>query len=413
MPQYQYTSSDENGELRLGFIEAGSEESARNMLAEQGIVAVSVELTSANHGSANQDSIESQPSGSSAWMTTDEHVEVVGQIGHLVSAGLPLAAGLRTLSEEVPSKRMRKVFDRLSAGLDRGETLEDVLKSESSDLPEWLSAVFEAGTKSGRLPQCIQHFIEFSRLRAGIRIKLLTSMVYPVILLVAGLAVCTFLCHLVIPDFREIFEGFGTELPGITEMIFALSSVVEVAILYWPLTLLAVWGSIIAVWFLSNSILGAAGVRRLVYQIPLIGRVFKQSALAEFSQLLALMIEARMPLPEALKLVGGAVRDPNLSEGARLAAKLIEAGDSFTDLRGVVRGIPDELLRVPGWGNNDSSLVESLRVSSEVFALQSEISGRSVAGMATPGAVLIAGSMIGITVIALFMPLIKLLNDLS
>lgn len=340
-------------------------------------------------------------------------MEVVCQIGHLVSAGLPLAAGLRTLSEEVPSKRMRKVFERLSAGLDRGETLEDVLRSESSDLPEWLSAVFEAGTKSGHLPECIQHFIEFSRLRAGIRIKLLISMVYPVILLVAGLAVCAFLCHLVIPDFREIFEGFGTELPRITEMILALSSIVEVAILYWPMTLLAVWGSIIAVWFLSNSILGAAGVRRLVYQIPLIGRVFKQSALAEFSQLLALMIEARMPLPEALKLVGGAVRDPNLSEGARLAAKLIEAGDSFTDLRGVVRGIPDELLRVPGWGNNDSSLVESLRVSSEVFALQCEITGRSLAGMATPATVLIAGGMIGITVIALFMPLIKLLNDLS
>ena len=408
MPQYQYTSSDENGELRLGFIEASSEEAARDLLAEQGIAAESIELTS-----SRQSKSESASSENSVWMTTDEHVEVVGQIGHLVSAGLPLAAGLRTLSEEVPSRRMRKVFDRLSAGLDRGETLEEVLKSESSDLPEWLSAVFEAGTRSGRLPECIQHFIEFSRLRAGIRIKLLISMVYPLILLGAGLAVCVFLCSLVIPDFREIFEGFGTDLPWVTERILALSSVVEDMVLYWPLALLFFWGSVIAVWLLSKLIFGAAGVRRLVYEIPLVGRVFKQSALAEFSQLLALMVEARMPLPEALKLVGGAVRDPNLSEGAFLAAKLIEAGDSFADLRGVVRGIPDELLRVPGWGNNDSSLVESLRVSSEVFALQSEITGRSLAGMATPATVIIAGGMIGITVIALFMPLIKLLNDLS
>ena len=150
MPQYQYTSSDENGELRLGFIEAGSEESARDLLAKQGIVAGSVELTTSNEVAP-----ESPASDDSVWMTTDEHVEVVGQIGHLVSAGLPLAAGLRTLSEEVPSRRLRKVFDRLSAGLDRGETLEDVLKSESRDLPDWLAAVFEAGTKSGRLPECI------------------------------------------------------------------------------------------------------------------------------------------------------------------------------------------------------------------------------------------------------------------
>lgn len=408
MPQFQYTSSDENGELRLGFIEASSEESARELLAKQGINAESIEQTN-----SDQPTTEASSSAESFSMTTDEHVEVVGQIGHLVSTGLPLAAGLRTLSEEVPSKRLQKVFDRLSTGLDQGKSLEDVLQSESRDLPEWLSAVFTAGTKSGRLPECIQHFIEFSRLRAGIRIKLLISLIYPVILLVVGLAVCGFLCSFVISDFRSIFEDFGTDLPKITEMILALSSIVEEMIQNWPVTIVAFSGSILVAWFLANFVLGAPAVRRLVYHIPLIGRVFKQSALAEFSQLLALMIEARMPLPEALKLVGGAVRDPNLSEGAFFAAKLIEAGDSFNDLRGVVRGIPNELLRVPGWGNNDSSLVESLRVSSEVFALQSEISGRSLAGMATPGAVIIAGGMISVTVIALFMPLVKLLNDLS
>ncbi|NQV28020.1 MAG: type II secretion system F family protein [Rhodopirellula sp.] len=408
MPQYQYISPDENGDLQLGFIEASSEEAARDLLARQGIDAESVELAASNEGNT-----ESRLSDDSVWITPDEHVEVVGQISHLVSAELPLAAGLRTLSEEVPSKRLRKIFERLSTKLDQGETLENVLQSESSDLPEWLSAVFTAGTRSGRLPECIQYFIEFSRLRAGIRIKLLTSMVYPAILVVVGMAVCGFLCSLVIPDFREIFEGFGTDLPKITEMVLALSSLVEFAIRYWPLSLLFGWVSILVVWFLPKSVLGAAGFRRLVYHIPLLGRVFKQSALAEFSQLLALMIEARIPLPEALKLVGSAVRDPNLSEGAYLAAKFIDSGESFGDLRGVVRGIPDELLRVPGWGKNDSSLVESLRVSSEVFALQSEISGQNLAGMVTPGAVIIAGGMIALTVIALFMPLIKLLNDLS
>ena len=408
MPQYQYMSSDQNGELQLGVIEAASEEAARDLLTDRGIVAESIELTTSESAGSGR---HRKPG--SFRMTTDEHVEVVGQVGHLVAAGLPLAAGLRTLSEEVPSKRLRKIFDRLSTKLDQGESLEDVLNSESGNLPEWLAAVFAAGIRSGRLPECIQHFIEFSRLRAGIRIQLLISMVYPVILLVTGVTVSAFLCQLVIPDFRSIFEGFAVDLPGITIMVLELSSLVETAILYWPLTLLFVWASILAVWFLSKSVFGSAGVRRLVYQIPLLGQVFKQSALAEFAQLLALMIEARIPLPEALRLVGGAVRDPNLSEGASVAAKMIEAGDSFGDLRGVVCEIPDELLRIPGWGSNDSSLVESLRVSSEVFSSQSEISGRSLAGMVTPATVLVAGGMIGLTVIGLFLPLIKLLNDLS
>ena len=188
MPQYQYTSSDENGDLQSGFIEASSEATARDLLAQQRISAESIELVDPDRDDSGNYDTQSEQSASLG-MTSDEHVEVVGQIGHLVSAGLPLAAGLKTLSEEVPSKRLRKVFERLSAGLDRGKTLEDVLKSESSDIPDWLAAVFEAGTRSGRLPECIQHFIEFSRLRAGIRVKLIISMVYPAILLVAGMAI--------------------------------------------------------------------------------------------------------------------------------------------------------------------------------------------------------------------------------
>lgn len=401
-------SSDENGELQLGFIEASNEEAARDLLSEKGIFAKSIQLSD-----AVEDSPPSPLKADHAGMTTDEHIEVVGQIGHLVSAGLPLAAGLRTLSEEVPSKRLRKVFDRLSTRLDQGESLEDALKSESSDLPEWLAAVFAAGTKSGRLPECVQHFLEFSRLRAGIRVKLMITMIYPAILLFVGFAISGFLCHLVIPDFRNIFDEFGTSLPKLTEAVLAISSLGDEVVRHWPISLVVFFVVAASGWFIANVIFGAAGVRRIVYYIPLLGRVFKQSALAEFSQLLALMIEARMPLPEALKLVGGAVRDPNLSEGAFRAAKLIEAGNSFGDLRGVVRGIPDELLRVPGWGSNDSSLVESLRVSSEVFALQSEISGRSLAGIVTPATVIIAGGMIGLTVLALFLPLINLLKNLS
>lgn len=413
MPQFQYTGSDGNGELQLGFIEAASEAAAKELLVARGITVESIEASSAGQSRADQSSAASANSAHPGRMTADEHVEVVGQIGHLVASGIPLSAGLRTLSEEVPSKRLRNVFTRLSGKLDQGQSLEDALKSESGDVPEWLVAVFTAGTQSGRLSECIQHFIEFSRLRAGIRVKLIISMIYPAILLVAGMSVCAFLCRLVIPDFREIFIGFGTELPEITRMILAMSSFVDSSIRHWPVSLLFVCVLLLVCWLGSTAVFGAAGVRRVVYRVPLLGRVFKQSALAEFAQLLALMIEARMPLPEALKLVGGAVRDPNLSEGAYRAAAMIEEGNSFGDLRGVVREIPDELLRVPGWGNNDESLVESLRVSSEVFALQSEISGRSLAGMVTPATVIIAGGMIGITVVALFMPLLRLLSDLS
>lgn len=407
MPQFQYTFSDANGDHRSGFIEAADEHAAREQLGSQGIIPDS--LTEVEAHSESRD----QPPKSRSPLTMDEHVEVIGQVGGLVAAGVPLSAGLRTLSEEIPSRRLSRVFDRLSEKIDRGDSLEDALKSESDDLPEWLAAVFAAGTRSGRLPECIQHFIAFSRMRGGLRAKLILSMVYPAILLGIGLAVCGALCAILIPGFRSIFEDFGVALPALTEWIFHTSRFVEDVVQYWPLSLLIFWASVLALYWGSRSVFGPAGVRRLVYQIPLIGRVFKLSALAEFSQLLALLIEARTPLHEALRLVGRAIRDPNLAEGAHLAATHIERGESFATLRGLVFDFPDELLRIPGWGSNDSTLVESLRVSSEVFALQSEISGRGLTGIITPFSVILAGTMIVLTVIGLFLPLVKLLGDLS
>ncbi|MDA1162785.1 MAG: type II secretion system F family protein [Planctomycetota bacterium] len=408
MPQFQYKSADPYGEPESGFIEAADEVAARELLAARGIVVASIELAT-----AEQSSPQARKQSGHTSMTTDEHVEVLGQVGNLISAGIPLSAGLRTLSEEVPSRRLRGVFDRLSDKLDRGDSLEDAMISESRDMPEWLAAVFAAGTRSGRLPECIQHFITFSRMRSGMRAKLIISLVYPAILLAVGLAVSGVLCVFLIPDFKDIFYGFEVELPAITEMLINVSSLVENAARDWPQHLLGFAVVILVAWLISKSIFGAAGVRRVLYRVPLLGRVFKLSALAEFSQLLALLIEARTPLHEALRLVGGAVRDPNLSEGACRAARHIENGESFASLRGVIHEIPDELLRIPGWGSNDVTLIESLRVSSEVFALQSEISGRGFVGAITPFSVILAGCMITLTVLGLFLPLVKLLNDLS
>ena len=407
MPRFRYTASDANGESRSGFIEAADEFSVRGQLAAQGLTLLSLQPSDAaasHEPAANSADVRIAPA---------EHVEVVAQVGNLISAGVPLVAGLRTLSEEVPSKRLRQVFGRLSEKLDRGESLEDAMASESRDLPEWLTAVFTAGTRSGSLPECIQHYITFSRLRSGIRGKLIISLIYPAILLSVGFAVWGLLCLWLIPQFRSIFEGFGVELPGITRSLLALSGACEMIVEYWwisvPGFVLAVGGS----WLAAKAVFGAAVVRRIQYHIPLLGRVLKLTALAEFAQLLALLIESRTPLHEALRLVGGAVRDPNLAEGAYCAADCLEKGESFTSLRGQVPEIPDELFRTPGWGADEPCLVESLQVSGEVFALQSEISGRGLYGLIAPIAVVFAGGMIVLTIVGLFTPLVKLLNDLS
>lgn len=357
---------------------------------------------------------EPSNSGSNQRLTTDEHIEVVGQMAGMMSANVPLVAGLKTLSEEVPSRRLKQTFERLSQKLDEGQSLEDVMKSESNDLPEWLSAVLTAGMKSGHLSDCIQHYIMFSRMRANIRVHLLTCLLYPAILVFVGLAVCGFLCVYLIPEFREIYEGFGVELPALTESLLSFSRFCEFIADNLLISIIVAAVVLNAIRVILRASLGAAGVRRLIYSLPIFGRMIKLSALAEFSQLLSLLLEARTPMHEAFYLVADTVRDPNLAEGARQAAGHLTKGESLENLKGLVPELPFELLRTPGWrSGSEAGLAESLQISSEIFTIQSEVSGRGFAGLITPITVVMTGSLIVLTVLGLFIPLVKLLNDLS
>lgn len=411
MPQFRYTAVDADGTPIDGVIDAVDQQAAHQMLTERG---VTVELIVEADTAAASENVQTPAVNGNARLRPADNVEVVGQMGSLMEAGLPLSVGLRTLAEETArsSQERSRTLQSMSDRIDAGESLDTVMADASRSLPDWLAQMLHSGTESQTLTQSVQHYVRFTRLRNSLRGSAIAALAYPLILIVVSLAIFLGLFGWVVPQFTVILDDFGVELPGVTVLLVAIGRICGVLLSHLGYVVVGLLFAVAAVVTL-RMIAGPATARRLLYEVPLIGRAVKLTALCEFCHLLAMLIENRVPMPRALSLVSSAMSDPCLSQCAADAARLVEQGESLSEIRARVPHMPVELLRIPGFDQPDESLPEALRTSSEIFAVQCTVSTRAMAGAATPVVIVVVGGLTVVTVVGLFMPLIKLLNDLS
>ena len=235
-------------------------------------------------------------------------------------------------------------------------------------------------------------------------------MAYPMVLILVAWLLISFLATFIVPQMRSIFLGIGVELPIITVAILSLSRVMEY-LGWWslPAAILAVWGA----WHACDSF----GLERqrdwLVSRIPLYGEARRSAALGEFCRLLSLLVRYRVPLPEAIRLAAASVRDADLREACCDLALRIEAGQSLSQAASDTGRFTRDLLHLFGWADRGEDFAEGLLTASEVLSAHSRVHSHTLAVVCDPAITVIIGGTVGLTVIALFMPLIKLLNDLS
>ena len=151
----------------------------------------------------------------------------------------------------------------------------------------------------------------------------------------------------------------------------------------------------------------------LVSKIPFWGAVRRTGALAEFFRLLSLLVRYQVTLPEAIRLAAGSLSDVDLREACLEVAKRVDAGQSLADSAPETGRFPVDTLHLFRWADQGENFADGLQKSGEILASESRIHAYTLAKVCAPTVTVMVGMGVGFTVIALFMPLVKLLNDLS
>ncbi len=323
----------------------------------------------------------------------------------VVHTGTPLATGLRAYAEECPT-RARAGLLSLANTVEMGMPLEAALESPQLALPPYLTALIKAGTRTGRLGAMLEEYLRQRRRQKRVGQRLTLDLVYPAFVLYFSLVLGLGMLGFVTPMFGAIFGDFGVELPALTELLISLSSVV--VFLRVPIAI----GMVMLGVGLLFLLFGGRWLARIMERLPWLGSSARAASYSEFCSLLAPLVESEQPLPVALQACAAGMSDTHLRRQAKILAADFDGAIPLEDAA-IAAKLPKELTHLFSWEQRGKAFGEILRSWADLFAQMSE--GRSGVIMAwlTPLLVVAIGMLIGMMVIAMFLPLMRTLNQLS
>lgn len=345
-------------------------------------------------------------------MNAEELTALNDQIAGMARAGLPLDQGLAGLARDMSRGKLRRVTEAIAADLRQGATLPEAMEKQKGELPSYYANLITAGVKTGRLPEVLATMTGYARTVSTMRSIIIDSLFYPAIILLISLAILGAVVYYLMPQFDKIFQEFGMRLPLLTQFVLALSRH-PVQYLLIPLGILFLLP--LMVWLVLRSTThGRLQTAAFVYRLPVIGQLLRSARLAAFADLLAMLVEYQVPLPEALKLAGEASSDPIMAHQAQTIHDRVASGMPLPEaLRG--RGLlPEWVAWMTGAGAERGGLSAMLRQIAELYRRQAE-SRAALFRTVFPSIVIIltAGLLVAGFSGAIMLPLVKLLEGLS
>ena len=388
MPRFRYKAIDSAGRPVGGEREAASLDALRDELAATGHSLESLEIEPIAEPDNSADETRA-PSGAD-------------------SSDLPLESGLRALSEEIPSRGMRHALRNMSDRLASGESIEQIVEADISGAPPALHKVLRIGVQLKQPGVVLETWLEHARRGAEMRRSIVASLSYSAFLFGVLAMVLVFFLTNIIPEFVDIFSEFGVELPDLTAAIIGVSGVLRNYGLILLIGLVVTVSGGVAACLLT----GPRWRQQLVSMIPLIGAARRNLCLSTLCQLLAVLVERRIPVSAALEAAGAGSGDPFLESACHELAADVEQGKPVQPAAEELR-LPARLTHLFRWWGHPEIFPEALRGSAAVFEGQSRTQARVIPGVIQPLVMFGVGLSVLLCVASLLLPLLRLISDMT
>jgi general secretion pathway protein F len=327
----------------------------------------------------------------------------------LLEAGLSLVEALETLAEKEEQAEVRKTLAQIIASLYEGHSLSHALEQSPANFPALYVATVRASEKTGSLAEVLSRYVVYQSQMEGIKRKVITSSIYPVILAVAGLLVMLFLLLFVVPRFSHIYEDIGGDLPLLSRWL-----------MHWGYFLDEHWRLLLAATaVLCGGLLFAASrphcrqwAEQKLWQFPALGKRLHFYQMARFYRSLGMLLQGGMPIIAALQLVGGLLQTA-MREQLALAATGIREGGSISqamERHGLATPLALRLLRV---GERTGRMGEMME---RIAAFYEEETARWVERFIKvfePVLMACVGLAIGIVVVLMYFPIFELAGSIQ
>lgn len=332
------------------------------------------------------------------------------QLSTLQDAGLPILRSLRILEGQAKPGPLKTSLSNVIEDIESGSTLSEAMAKNPKAFDNLYVNMVKAGEAGGALEVILQRLAEFKERAQSLKRKVQGAMIYPCAVITVATLIVGFIMYYIIPKFKKIFEDFNTELPEITVVLIGTSDAV---VNYWYLGPAIPFGLWLMVKIIKKNKTGAYICDWIALRIPLLGVIFRKAIVARTSRTLGTLIASGVPILEALAITRDTAGNAIFYKAYDHISAAIREGESMAIPLKETRTVDDMVVNMVDVGEETGALDTMLYKVADVYDEEVSILVEGLVNLLEPLMVVILGLIVGFIVIALFMPLIKLLNDLS
>jgi type IV pilus assembly protein PilC len=323
------------------------------------------------------------------------------QFNTIIKAGLPILKALDLLAERAAAPRLRPVLLDVRDRVREGATLSEALDKQGLFPKVYVTAVL-AGEKSGNLTGVLDYFIAYQRVSVGARKKLISALVYPVILIFVASIIVTYLVTSVVPKFAQLYSDMGLTLPAVTQLLVALTVTYRIYFLVFFLTVLA--GSVFLVLW-SRTAAGGVTVDKLKLKVPFLGETWIKFQIAQFCRTLSTLLLGGTPLVTALATSADAVSSRLVSLGILEASQRVREGRSLHDALEAGKLMPEMGLEMIEVGEASGALAAMLASVAEFYEEETALRLSTLIAVVEPAILVFMAVVIAFILISLYLPI--------
>jgi type IV pilus assembly protein PilC len=326
------------------------------------------------------------------------------QFNTLIKAGIPILRALDLLSERAAAEKLRPVLGEVRRQVREGTNLSEALEAQGV-FPKVYTVSVLAGEKSGNLSGVLEYYIAYQKVTTGFRKKLISTLIYPLILVCSAIGIVTYLVTYVIPKFAGLYADLNINLPAATRLLLAIT-VTYRPYLIGSVILAALLIAAIFAW--SQTSQGGLTFERIRMRLPLVGETITKFQFAQFCRTLSTLLAGGTPLVQAMETAGGAIRSRLVSGAIATGAQLVREGQSLHSSLSSTGLVPDLALEMIEVGEASGSLSAMLASVAEFYEDDVNTHLANLVALIEPAILVFMAVLIAFILVALYLPMFSL-----
>ena len=322
----------------------------------------------------------------------------------LIRAGLPILGSLQMLGKTQKNRHFAAQLDDVANRVKTGEALSAAFEAQSG-IPVMYTTTLLAGERSGNLQEVMERYVNFQRVSLTFRKKLISSLIYPGVLLTLVSALMVFMFTVVVPQFAKLYEQIGNKLPGITLDLLAVGTFMQKNILWLALGLLILG---IAVWRFSITEKGRDVVDAIRIRMPIAGKIWVKYQVAQFARTLSTLLTGGLPLVPSLETASRSIASRKVSKAVMSSIDTVREGKSLAESLTKTQVFPTLATEMIAVGEQTGALPAMLNSVAEFFEEDVATALTAALALIEPAILIIMGLVVGFILISLYMPIFSI-----